>query len=42
MTKLTRRRAWPSPRTLAALISLLAALLVVPLALAPRAEGFIY
>ena len=38
----TRQRARPSPPTLAAVLTLLAALVVLPLALAPRAESFIY
>ena len=42
MTRPTRQRARPSPPTLAAVLALLAALLVLPLALAPRAEAFVY
>jgi hypothetical protein len=41
-TKRGEPRAAASPTTLAAVLALLAALLVLPLALAPRAEAFIY
>ena len=41
MMRPMRQRARPSPRT-AAVVSLLAALLVLPLALAPRGEAFVY
>jgi hypothetical protein len=42
MTRMARERVPPSRSTLATAVTLLAALLVVPLALAPRAESFIY
>ena len=43
MMETMRQRAWPSPRSLAALLALLAALLVaLPLVIAPRADAYVY
>ena len=42
MTGMARERVPPARSTIATAVTLLAALLLVPLALAPRAEAFIY
>jgi hypothetical protein len=42
LTRQASKRARSSPGTFAAVLALLAALLVLPLALAPRAEAFVY